>query len=410
MIKLLTSTLQIEIVRKLIPTVVFVSIIGLFACSTSAENPAPPLAQAIEKSRAILRSALEKDLGPGLTIAVMHDGKLLWTEGFGFADLELGVKMKPEMRLRMGSVSKSLTAGAVGLLLESGKINLNESIHTYVPDFPDKGHVINVLQLGQHTSGIRHVDFANMQEANNFMPVANLSDALSYFKDDPLLFEPGTQFLYSSYSWNLVGVAIQNITGIPFVDYIEKNLFTQMGMNDTFADSTLKIIKNRSRFYTAFADSVMDGSMFDTRPGPEVINTIARDHSDCYPSCGFISTSADLAKFANTVFNTNFFSKSTRQVFLTPGKLSNGKETSRSFGFNIQKDENDQILWIGHGGETNGGYGHMAFYPETKLVIAALTNYNSLNGLSTDTNFHDAVKKKIPELFLNALRKMGELN
>src|ERR1700733_10870130 len=106
-----------------------------------------------------VRSRILADLAPkvpGLSVAVAEDGKLIWSEGFGFADLDARKPVTSETLFRIGSVSKTLTAAGLMLLVEKGKVDLDVDIHRYVPDFPDKGHPINTRQLAGHLAGFRH--------------------------------------------------------------------------------------------------------------------------------------------------------------------------------------------------------------------------------------------------------------
>jgi CubicO group peptidase (beta-lactamase class C family) len=155
----------------------------------------PPEAQAAAYLEQVWRSSG----APGVSAAVALRGKLVFAHGVGFADLENLVPATSSTVYNIGSISKVNTAVAVLQLVEQGKVHLDDPIQTYVPSFPDKGSPITLRHILTHTSGIRHylpTDFDSQEE--NTKPVASLAEAIQVFKDDPLLFQPGQYYSYSS--------------------------------------------------------------------------------------------------------------------------------------------------------------------------------------------------------------------
>src|SRR3989441_12200340 len=138
---------------------------------------------------------------PGVQVAVAVNGKLVWSEGFGDADAERKKPVTRETQFRIGSVSKPLTATAVALLYEQGKVDLDAPVQRYVPSFPDKGYPITTRQLAGHLAGIRHYRGDEFVLNRRF---GSVGEGLTIFQDDSLLFPPGTRFSYSSYGWNLI--------------------------------------------------------------------------------------------------------------------------------------------------------------------------------------------------------------
>src|SRR3989441_7470724 len=154
---------------------------------------------------------------PGVQVAVAVNGKLVWSEGFGYADAERKEPVTRETQFRIGSVSKPLTATAVALLYEQGKLDLDAPVQRYVPSFPDKGYPITTRQLAGHLAGIRHYRDREFFLNRHF---ATVRDGLMIFQDDSLLFPPGTRFSYSSYAWNLVSGVVEGASGEDFLRYI----------------------------------------------------------------------------------------------------------------------------------------------------------------------------------------------
>ena len=225
---------------------------GLCAPMAQAQTPAAvapaPLhyAEVVEAARALVRADVAERGYPGIAIAVSVDGDTVWSEGFGYADLEHRVPMSRSVKFRVGSISKSMTAAAVASLVEDGRLELDEPVQRYVPSFPEKAHPVTTRQLGGHLGGIRHY-----RGNENFIrdPYATVLDGLSIFADDPLLHEPGTAFSYTSHGFNLISAVVDGAAEQPFLDYMRDAVFRPLGMRDTVADFVTPIIPGRTRYY-----------------------------------------------------------------------------------------------------------------------------------------------------------------
>ncbi len=193
---------------------------------------------------------------PGLSLTVAVDGKIMYSEGFGYADLEERVPVWPTTKFRIGSISKPLTATALMQLVEAGKLDLDAPVQKYVPSFPDKGAVITTRMLAGHLAGIRHYqgDEFNIQQH-----YANVLDGVKIFENDPLVSPPGTKFNYSSYGYNLLSAVVESAAGENFLAYMQKHVFEAMGLAHTAADQNTQIVEQRSRFY----DKVKDGTLWN---------------------------------------------------------------------------------------------------------------------------------------------------
>jgi CubicO group peptidase (beta-lactamase class C family) len=187
---------------------------------------------------------------------------ILWAEGFGWADLEKRVPVAPQMRFRIGTASTALTSAAVGLLLEKNRLKLDDEIQTYVPEFPDKQWPVTLRQLMAHVAGLKSDggDEGPLFSEHCERPV----DALQYFKSSPLLFQPGTRYLYSRYGWILVSAAVETAADQPFLSFMRRQIFQPLGMDHTEADSATEPIAERATFYFP---EVRGGSSL--RPGPD---------------------------------------------------------------------------------------------------------------------------------------------
>ena len=276
----------------------------------------------------------------------------------------------------MGSVSKPLTSIALGLLYEEGKLDLDSPVQRYVPGFPVKRWPITVRQVAGHLAGIRHY---NDGEFENMLHYPTVDSGLSIFKNDSLLFEPGTRYSYSSYGWNLLSAVIEGASGQPFLDFMRTRVFGPAGMTHTgpeFADS---LIPFRARFYTR-GDSA----------GP-VLNAQYVDNSYKWAGGGFLSTTEDLARFGQLLLDGKLLKPATRDLWWTSQKTTDGKETGYGIGWGTSTDSTGRVR-IGHTGGSMGGTASLQIFPREKLVIALLVN--------SDYTFISAVPR-LARLFMN---------
>ncbi|MDH3914518.1 MAG: beta-lactamase family protein [Chromatiales bacterium] len=352
----------------------------LLAAPIHAEVPA-------EAASRLLRDALARDHGPGMMAAVARGSCLVWSDAAGHADLEQQVPLTTDTRMRIGSVSKTLTAALALRLVQDGQMDPDADIRDYVPAFPDKGHPITPGQLAAHVSGIRHYDFTNLMEANNVRYYERLEDALVVFAGDDLLATPGESFEYSSFGYNLLGVAAANAAGMSFGEALAARVTMPLGLEDTLIDHPLMLIPSRTRFYT-----VVDGG--------GAINTIWRDSSDYYPSGGILSTAEDLVKFARAVFAGDFLDAERRQLAQTRAATNDGAEVAYSFGWEVRA-VNGQRRYE-HGGETNGAYARVIYLPEHDLAVAGITNYNFWGETLGEAAFFEFIVDTLPELLAGA--------
>lgn len=363
-----------KFIRSLYLSVTLVFII--VGCSTNNS----PYQNAIAESNRLLDSLRQAEKIPGIDAAISIDGKIVWSEGFGFADLENQVNVKPgETRFRIGSVSKPLTAAALGKLIDQGKIELSEQVQKYVPYFPLKKYPISVKQIGGHLAGIRHY---RDDEFYNIDHYTSVKSSLKIFENDTLLFEPGTDYSYSSYGFNLLSAVIEGASGKPFLPFIEKEVFTALDMSNTSPDKNDSIILNRSSFYEL--DSL-----------ERVINAPYVDNSYKWAGGGFISTTTDLIKFGQAHMKPGFLSAETLKTFTTSQVLANRDSTG--YGIGWARIDKNGLTGFGHTGGSVGGITDLRIYPDEGLVLVFLSN-------SSNTKYAN-VGDRIVKLFLEAKPK-----
>jgi serine beta-lactamase-like protein LACTB len=334
--------------------------------SVTRSAPLPRWADSVEKARQIARAGLTEQNLPGISVAVGVGGDIVWAEGFGWADLENRVPVSPEMRFRIGTASIALTSAAVGLLLERNRLKLDEKIQTYVPEFPEKQWPVTLRQLMGHLAGVRN-------DSGDEGPLFSVRcertvEALQYFKDSALLFEPGTQYRYSRYGWIVVSAAVEAAAGKPFLSFMRKQIFDPLGMDHTEADSATEPIADRvNSYFPKFAA--------DPRYGPDPMRPL--DYS-CYAgSSAFLSTPSDLVRFGMAINNGKLLQPATVQLLQTPQRLPSGKETGYGLGWDLETVTlaGKQTTVVGHDGDSLGGMvASLMTFREHGIVVSVTSN------------------------------------
>jgi CubicO group peptidase (beta-lactamase class C family) len=334
--------------------------------SITHSAPLPQWAEAVEQGRQTVRAALSDQNLPGISVAVGAGGNIVWAEGFGWASLERRVPVAPDTRFRIGTASTVLTSAAVGLLMEKGRLKLDDEIQTSVPAFPRKQWPVTLRQLMGHLAGIRNDggDEGPLLSASCERPV----DALQHFADRPLLFEPGTQYRDSSYGWILVSAALEAAADEPFLSFMRKQIFEPLGMDDTRADSATESIADRATpYFPRFAA--------DPRYGPDPMRPI--DYS-CYAgSSVFLSTPSDLVRFGMAIDSGTLLQPATVQWLQTPQRLPSGEETGYGLGWDLETVTfaGEQARVVGHDGESLGGMvASLWTFREHGIVVAVTSN------------------------------------
>ena len=323
-------------------------------------------ADTVERARQIVRTGLTDQNLPGLSVAVGVSGDIVWAEGFGWADLENRVPVSPETRFRIGTASKALTSAAVGLLLEKDRLKLDDEIQTYVPEFPKKHWPVTLGQLMGHLAGVRtdSGDEGPLLSARCERPV----EGLQPFADQSLLFEPGTQYRYSSYGWILVSAAVEAAANERFLTFMRNQIFEPLEMDDTRADSATEPLSHRAAFY-------FPRYAADPRYGLHLMRPV--DYS-CYAgSSAFLSTPSDLVRFGVAIDGGKLLQPATVALLQTSQRLPSGQETGYGLGWDIETVAlaGDQTRVVGHDGESLGGtVASLMTCRERGIVVAVTSN------------------------------------
>ena len=334
-----------------------------------------------ETFMAIVAEARDTAGSPGLSAAVAVNGELIWSGASGLADVENGVPAAADSVYRIASISKPVAGTALMQLVDQGAIDLDAEIQTYFPTFPEKEFPITVRHLMTHTSGIRHYNPGEMDMKDHF---DTIEAAIQIFKDDPLLFEPGTQYSYSSYAWNIVAGIVENVSGQTFDDYLQQNVWGPSGMEVTYLEHQGDIVPNRVRQYVKREDAA------------GVVNAPFADLSIKWAGGGMIAAAPDLVRFALALDAETILPADIHARMTTPYQLADGTMSEYALGWRISTDE--MGTWIAHSGGATGGSTRLLRLPERGVAVAVFSNVQNAEGLAeTARRLADAALEHTPE-------------
>ncbi len=304
---------------------------------------------------------------PGLSVAIVENGALKWSQGFGMADVENSVPATTFTLYRLASVSKPLTATAAMQLWERGKLNFDALVQNYCPAFPQKEWPITTRELLGHLGGIRHYhsDSQDDPETGNTKHFDDpIAAGLKFFANDPLVAKPGTKFNYSTQGFTLVGCAIEGASGEKYVEYVRKNIFFPAGMPRTVQDDLIAIIPSRTRFYHKDESG-------------RVVNANLLDSSYKVPGGGWLSSADEMARFEVAILSDRLIRRATRDMMWTPQKLTDGSQTGYALGWSTGKEAG--VADVGHLGGQQGTSTLITIAPEQRAGIVLLVNMDNVD-------------------------------
>lgn len=346
--------------RKPLPTLRHAEQIALFLLLALSSALAQQVAETNLAAQidAIAMQQLEKKSIPAVTVAVSSDGHLVYSKGFGTADLENSVPADADTLIRTGSIAKSITAVGAMTLVEAGKLDLDAPIQKYCPAFPKKHWTITTRQLLTHTSGIRHYREGEIGSTRHY---DTMSSGFDIFAADALLFEPGTRFNYSTYGYTVVGCVIEGASGEKYFDYVREHVLVPAGMTHTFVDDVFAIVPHRARGYHLEQGKMQNAGLMDS--------------SYKIPGGGLVSTAADVVRFDSALMEGMLLKPETLAAMWTPTGLpeyEGGKPSKYGMGFGVTMLDGQKR--ISHSGGQQGTSTYMAFFPAKRLAVAAMAN------------------------------------
>ena len=306
-----------------------------------------------------IKSEMLKQQIPGVSLAVVKDDKIVYAKGYGLANVELNAAVKPETIFQSGSVGKQFTAAAVLMLVEEGRINLDDKITKYFADAPDTWKNITVRHLLTHTSGLVN-DFSMEDYRRDFSEAEIVKKAETF----PLDFQPGEKWSYSNIGYKLLGILIGKVTGKFYGNFLQERIFKPLNMTTARIISEADIVPNRAAGY-----QLVKGELKNQDWVSPTMNTTA-DGS-------LYLTVYDMAKWDDALYGEKILKKTSLDAMWSPVKLNNGKTYPYGFGWSLGEANGHKI--IEHGGAWQGFKSYIARYPNDKLTIIVFANLAETN-------------------------------
>jgi CubicO group peptidase (beta-lactamase class C family) len=334
----------------------FVEIIGLIALLATSARAQSVLSDPVAE---YVNAEMQRQHIPGLALLVSREGNVIRAQGFGLANVEHQVPVKPETVFQSGSMGKQFTATAIMMLVEERKLGLDDHITKYFKDAPATWNRVTVRQLLSHTAG-----FTDYPNNFNFRADYTEDQILKTIYGIPLAFVPGTKWSYSNLGYATLGILIHRVTGEFYGDFLQQRIFRPLGMHTTRIIDEADIIPNRAAGYR-----LVNGELKNQEWVSPTVNTTA--DGSLYFSI------LDLAKWDAALYTEKFLKRSSLEQMWTPAKLSNGTPNSDHYGFGwfITMDGGHRV--VRHSGSWQGFKSHISRYLDDKLTIVVLANLAS---------------------------------
>lgn len=347
------------------------SLCAILACALAASSSPQTRAPLTDAQLASIDSFVTTEMArthvPGAAVGVYSRGDVLLAKGYGFANVEGSVPVKPETLFQSGSVGKQFVSAAIMMLVEEGRISLDDSITKYFPGAPASWKPIRVKNLLSHTSGL-----AEYESPERTGPKGPFYLRLDYTESQllhkiealPIDNAPGAKWNYRNTNYVLLGFLIHRVTGVFYADYLAKHIFKPLGMSSTRLISEADVIPNRAAGYQWENDvlknqdwvsptfnSTADGALYFNVP--------------------------DLAKWDAALYTTQLLTQSSLDAMWTVYKLNNGKLNDGDYGFAWEITQQNGHRLIEHSGEWQGFTSQISRYPDDSLTVVVLANSDS---------------------------------
>jgi D-alanyl-D-alanine carboxypeptidase len=359
--------------KNIYTTRVLFSLLSIFLLISSVS------AQQADKVDDFIKAEMQRQNIPGVSVAVIKDGKPIKIKGYGLANVETQTPVTTETVFKIGSISKPIIAMGIMLLVEEGKISLDDKVSKFLEGTPETWKDITVRHLLSHTSGI-------IREAPGFNPAKIQPDAdvIKTAYQSPLVFTPGEKYQYCNVGYFSLAEIVRKVSGKPWGEFLTERILKPLGMNSTRTTTFDDIVPNRANGYS-FRNNKLSNS--------EVYVALR-------PSGAFLSTISDLVKLEAALNGKDFLKPETRKMMWTPFKFNDGKDSNYGLGWTI--DTVNGRKRIGHGGSLNGFRSWFARFVEDGVIVIVLTNLDQLdsNRFSTD----------IAAQYIPALAKTNAMN
>jgi D-alanyl-D-alanine carboxypeptidase len=330
---------------------------ALAVSTAAAAQPATVVDPSLAPMDSMLAAAYPA-AGPGAAVIVARGGQVLLRKAYGTADLELGVPMRTDHVFRVGSITKQFTAVAILMLMEEGKLSLDDEITRFWPDYPTHGRRITVEHLLTHTSGIH--SYTEMPEWRpRMLQQVTPAELIAIFRDQPMDFAPGEDWHYNNSGYALLGAVVEQVSGQPWGDFLRTRIFQPLGMRDTRYEAQGDVIPRRIPGYA----KGQDGAIRNADPGSV---------THAYAAGAIRSTVDDLLRWQLAVERGELLRPETWRRAHQPYRLADGRGTGYGFGWFVARTANRPS--IEHGGDINGFSSNGLWIPSERLHVIVLSN------------------------------------
>ena len=323
----------------------------------AAQQPETDIGRAIARGRVAMREAMSAGAAPGSAVAVAVNGRLVWSEGFGRADIARGIPITTATRFGIGSISKALTLAAALSLADAGLVDLDAPVERYLPDFPHRGRGVTLRRIGVHQSGISDT-FAD-EHYYTTTHYASLAEVYPAIARGALMFEPGSRTAYATGLFTIVGRVLEVVAGESYLDLMRHRVLQPAGMRATEP--------NDPRHSSAGAHRVL------RLTGRGRVHPRTGLRSEPEAAWGRVSLDrGDVARFGAALLRPGLLSAGARREMFTPVSLTDGTPGIYALGFQSLREDGRRLLLQPGGGPGIAGW--LAIYPDDDVVVAILSN------------------------------------
>jgi CubicO group peptidase (beta-lactamase class C family) len=336
----------------------------VFAIATIAVTRTVSIAQDPTARVDRLFAAWNRSGSPGCAVGVVKDGALVYSHGYGMADLEHSVRITPASVFYIGSLSKQFTAMAIALLAQQGKLGLDDDIRTYLPELPEYPAPITIRQLLHHTSGLTEYIAVIQRVTGRPAEPTTDRDVLEIMKGErSVSARPGERFEYSNTGYTFLGLIAERAAAVPLDAFAESQIFAPLGMRSTrFYDDTRALVRNRAYAY----EPVAGGGFRFAPPVPARLG-----------AGGVFTTVEDLVRWDRNFYDAKVGGQVLIRQMTTPGTLSNG--TPIEYGFGLELHAYREFRAVEHGGDFVGYHAYLSRFPDQRLSVIVLCNGSDIS-------------------------------
>jgi CubicO group peptidase (beta-lactamase class C family) len=359
---------------RLTPLLALTSVIA--AAAAAGNLAAQPLPDSTAKRVDAVFARFDRPDSPGCALGIFHNGAIAYSRGYGSANLEYGVPITPTTPFISGSVAKQFTAAAIALLVEQGRISLDDDVRKYIPELPDYGAKITIDHLVHHTSGLRDfwalVQVAGMRFDDGY----SVGDVIRLAaRQKHLNFPPGSEYDYSNTGYIALGLIVQRVTGKSLRDFTAEQIFRPLGMTSThFHDDHTMLVPGRASAYS---------------PLPEGGYRINVWNNDIVGQGGLIVTVNDLLEWDENFYTGKVGGPGFLKRQLQQGKLTNGTVLSYAFGLTVGQYRG--LSLVEHSGSSGGYRTIISRFPTEHASVVALCNTTEANTTTLSHQVADIV-------------------